>query len=80
MLHCQQVSSPCSLLLGSAERRHGPGTILDQAFVEEGLTHGVDGPAVGDHPKAVLEDTSCVEEGQGDAHDLLEPVLDPPQP
>lgn len=44
------------------------------------LTYGGDGLAEGHEAKAVLEDTSAVEDREGDAHDLLEPVLDPAQP
>lgn len=44
------------------------------------LTYGGDGLAEGHKAKAVLEDTSAMEERKGDAHDLLQPVLDPAQP
>lgn len=35
------------------------------------LTHGGDGPAVGQKTKAVLEDTPAVEERERDPHDPL---------
>lgn len=35
------------------------------------LTYGGDGLAEGHEAKAVLEDTSAVEEREGDTHDLL---------
>lgn len=44
------------------------------------LTHGGDGLAVGYKTKAVLEDATAMKEREGDAHDLLQPVLDPAQP
>ena len=44
------------------------------------LTHGGDGLAVGYKTKAVLEDTTAMEEREGDTHDLLQPVLDAAQP
>lgn len=44
------------------------------------LTHSGDGLAIGYETKAVLEDTTAMEEWEGDAHDLLQPVLDPAQP
>lgn len=44
------------------------------------LTHGGDGLAVGYKAKAVLEDTTAMEEREGDTHDLLQPVLNPTQP
>lgn len=62
--------SPCGTLLRSCPHTQ-PGTQL---------THSGDGPAVGHEAKAVLEDTSAMEEGEGDTHDLVQLVLNAAQP
>lgn len=54
-----------------------PVTSLSQTG--SGLTDGGDGLAVGQETKAILEDAAAVEEGEGDAHDLLQPILDSAQ-
>lgn len=42
--------------------------------------HGEDGPSIWEQPEAVLEHAPGVEQGEGDAHDLLKTVLRSPQP
>jgi hypothetical protein len=44
------------------------------------LTDSGDGLAEGHETKAVLEDATAVEEWEGDAHDLLQPILHTAQP
>ena len=47
---------------------------------ESRLTHGGDGPAVGHKTKAVLEDSTTIEEWDGDSYSLLKSVLEPAHP
>lgn len=44
------------------------------------LTNSVDGFSVGHQAKTVLENSSCMEEGQRDAHDALQALLNISQP
>ena len=47
----------------------------------DGLPHpGGDGPAVGHKTKAVLEDSTTIEEWDGDSYSLLKSVLEPAHP
>ena len=47
---------------------------------ESRLTHGGDGPAVGHKTTAVLEDSTTIEEWDGDSYSLLKSVLEPAHP
>lgn len=44
------------------------------------LTHCIDGSSIRHETKGVLENATCMEQRQGDAHDFLQPFLCPPKP
>ena len=44
------------------------------------LTYCIDGFSVGYETKGVLENSTCMEERQGDTHDALQPLLYPSEP